>query len=383
VKKPVNSVNVMHLSAYLAIGGASRSLINLLKTFYYMDDVNSRLFVLSDDIAEPHRQTLEHQNIGFDYLNKQEMASKWLTLKKLLKTIKTHNIHIIHCDSLLPKKWSIILKTLMPGLKLVYTVRDTNIMNRSSAISKLAGNVFFNTHTAISQAVYDECVECKLKNVRKIYNGINIKDYLSEPRKTEDSSCLKIINVSRIDYPKKGQDVLIKALGECHKRGINFECLIVGSVGGDPTDKKENQYEKNRIKFEEYKQMIKELGIEDKVHFLGNRDDVPELLTQNDIFILSSRTEGFGLVIIEAMAAGLPVISSNIDGPGELITHNENGLLFENENHVDLADKIQYLNNNRQRMYEIAKTGNEFSKNFDIKVVCKNFLNLYREILNS
>lgn len=381
-KASAKTINIMHLSAYLAVGGVSKLLFDSLKTFSETKNINNFLFVLSDETAEPYKKIIVEQNINFHYLNKNESKSKRQTLKKLLETIKENNINIIHCDSLLPKKWAIILKLLMPELKLVYTVHDTNIMKNSGKLSKLAGNVFFDTHTAISQAVHDECKECGIKNVRKIYNGVNFENYFNAVKKTENLSRLKIINVSRIDYPKKGHDILIKALGECKKKDIDFECVIIGDVGGDPTDKKENQYEKNKAKFVEYKQMIRELNIDNQVKFLGSRNDIPELLAQNDLFVLSSRIEGFGLVLIEAMAAGLPVITSNIGGPKELIENNINGILFESENYVDLADKIEYLYKNRQKMFEIAKTGQKFAKNFDLKTMCNHYFDLYKEILN-
>lgn len=382
MKKDIkNKINVLHLSAYLSMGGSSKLLIDSLKTFGEIDNINNILFVLSDKIPEVHRETIKNLSINCICLGDKESRSRRLILNELLKTVKDNNINVIHCDSLLPKKWAIILKLLMPKLKLVYTVHGTNIMNNSSFLSKLAGNVFFSVHTAISQAVYDECKESGIKNVVKIYNGVNLADYLNEPKKTSENECLKIINVSRIDYPTKGQDILIKALGECKKRNLNFECIIAGGVSGDPTDKKENQYAKNLAKFEEYKNMVKEFRIEDSVKFLGSRDDIPELLAQSDLFVLTSRIEGFGLVLIEAMTAGLPVIASNILGPKELIADGTNGLLFESENYLELADKIEDLYHNRQKLFEVALAGQEYARNFDIKAMCNRYIDLYNNVL--
>jgi len=87
----------------------------------------------------------------------------------------------------------------------------------------------------------------------------------------------------------------------------------------------------------------RELGVTDRVHFLGWRDDTAELLAAADMFISSSRHEPLGNVVIEAWAAGVPVIATEADGPRELIRHNEDGFLVPVDNAEALADAMQHF----------------------------------------
>ncbi|MDQ3254932.1 MAG: glycosyltransferase, partial [Acidobacteriota bacterium] len=81
-----------------------------------------------------------------------------------------------------------------------------------------------------------------------------------------------------------------------------------------------------------------ELGIGDRVHFLGRRDDVPALLAALDIFVSASRSEAFGLAMVEAMVAGVPVIATATEGAREIITDNVTGRLVPVGNPEALAD---------------------------------------------
>jgi len=88
-----------------------------------------------------------------------------------------------------------------------------------------------------------------------------------------------------------------------------------------------------------------------------------------------------GLVVLEAMAAGVLVIASNIDGPAELINHENNGLLFESGNHLDLAEKIIELCKNREKMNQFAQNASEYVKSFDISVMCEKYCELYKSLV--
>lgn len=84
-------------------------------------------------------------------------------------------------------------------------------------------------------------------------------------------------------------------------------------------------------------------GVADRIRFVFGRTDVREPLGEADIFVLPSRFEGFGLVLLEAMAAGLPVIASDVDGPAELLVDGSNGIKFAVGSERDLARKIMAL----------------------------------------
>ena len=91
------------------------------------------------------------------------------------------------------------------------------------------------------------------------------------------------------------------------------------------------------------REKVSELGIEDKVTFLGERDELPELLAQACLFALSSTSESFGLSALEAMSCGTPVVATDVGGVGEVVTHGTTGLLSERDDMDAFAHHLATL----------------------------------------
>lgn len=122
----------------------------------------------------------------------------------------------------------------------------------------------------------------------------------------------------------------------------------------------------------------KELNLIDRVFFLGNRTDVPQLLKTADISILSTNGEGFSLVAIESMAAGIPFISSNVPG---MINVKNAGILFEKENAKELAFFIKKLIDEKDFYESIVDSGRRRAEQFDIGFMVDKHILLYKAIL--
>lgn len=127
--------------------------------------------------------------------------------------------------------------------------------------------------------------------------------------------------------PVKGWDIAIKVFVQVHQQFPKIRLLLVG-------DKTSSQF------YSQLAKLTKEYAIENNICFTGKRDDIPQILKASDIFILPSRSDGLCLALIEAMASGLPCIASDVGGVSEVITHGEDGLLFERENSKQLAQAI-------------------------------------------
>ncbi|SHL36147.1 glycosyltransferase [Flavobacterium saccharophilum] len=121
-----------------------------------------------------------------------------------------------------------------------------------------------------------------------------------------------------------------------------------------------------------------DLNLTDKVLFLGNRTDVPQLLKTADISILSTNGEGFSLVAIESMAAGIPFISSDVPG---MINVKDAGILFEKENAEELAFFIKKLIDERDFYESIVNSGKRRAEQFDIDFMVNKHILLYKTIL--
>lgn len=170
----------------------------------------------------------------------------------------------------------------------------------------------------------------------EVHYGIDTKKFKIYDLKFKNNSLKTILFVGGIDKAHyfKGIDILLKAVSKM--QFSNYKLLIVGD--GDLRQ----QYEKQ----------AKQLNINNKVFFLGKipNEKLPEIYQQADLFVLPSiKNESFGIVLLEAMACGVPVIASNLFGVRTVFQNNIQGLLVEPGNVNDLKNKIdQLLSNNKQ-----------------------------------
>lgn len=184
-----------------------------------------------------------------------------------------------------------------------------------------------------------------------IPNGVTIERFASPAKSREavrkeldiPEDAFLLVTASRLVH-KNGVDIVLEALTrlpESYRRRTHF--LIVG--GGELEGK--------------LKDLTKSLGLRGTVHFIGERgnDELPDLLAAADAFVRPSRSEGLGISFIEALAAGLPAIGSNVGGIPDVIKDGETGLLVQPENPDDLSEKIVWLQKNPGLAKAIAERG--------------------------
>lgn len=118
---------------------------------------------------------------------------------------------------------------------------------------------------------------------------------------------------------------------------------------------------------------VERLNISSKVFFLGFRKDVPQLLASADLFVLPSRSEGLPMVILEAMSIGIPVLSTNVGGIGEVIQDRINGRLVESESDSQLAQAVIEILENESERKKYISTGRELIKSkYTVDIMCDN-----------
>ena len=353
------NMNVLHLLSSLKIGGLEKLFVDFTKASGKCITV----VIMNDQIDKNLKEELIKTGHKVYFFNRKEGYKHPKYLFQLLKIIKENKINIVHSHNSGGMMWAILCKMLYPKLKLVHTIHNSVFARRWGMKILFFNRFFIDMNIAISEDILNNCVKNNLKAI-KIYNGIDTKKW---KQAQGGARLFSIINVGRITYQHKGQDILIKALKECKDKGMKFVCNFIGGV-----------YEYDTHSFEYLKKIIEDLKLSEEIKFLGNRNDIPELLSQSDLFILPSRYEGLPISLLEAMAAKLPVIASNVSGSTDLIEHKKNGLLFESENPLDLADKILYLYNNRGEMKLLAQNAYEYVQGFDISIMCEKYWELYK-----
>ncbi len=187
-----------------------------------------------------------------------------------------------------------------------------------------------------------------LKNTRVAAEKVQVLYYgVPEPKKSskviKDDLNLKIGLVARLDT-KKHQHVLLEALDLLNKKGLKASAYLIGRSTDDEYKQKLNE-------------MVSSLSLQDQVHFMGFVNNPIESMSNFDVILLTSSDETFGLVLVEAMRAGVAVVGANGGGVPEIIDHERTGLLFKPGDAKDLAKQLEKLMKDELWRSSLAKAG--------------------------
>jgi GalNAc-alpha-(1->4)-GalNAc-alpha-(1->3)-diNAcBac-PP-undecaprenol alpha-1,4-N-acetyl-D-galactosaminyltransferase len=164
-----------------------------------------------------------------------------------------------------------------------------------------------------------------------------------------------LISVGRLD-PRKGFDLLLRAFHQIHDRHPDWQLTILGE---------------GPIR-SELEELRSELQLEDCVHLPGAVKNVPDYLHQADLFVMSSRVEGFPMALCEAMACGLPTIATDcLSGPSDIIDCGVNGLLVPTEDVNALAAGLDALMSDPAKRQQFAQTAPQILDRFGLEQVMK------------
>ena len=229
-------------------------------------------------------------------------------------------------------------------------------------LEKLAG--FFSTQV-ITVSEYDR--QLALKNhilpenkISTVLNGM--PSIPSPPSREGRKGAVKILMVARVG-PQKDHESLLRALWGC--TDLNWKLDLVG--GGDDY---------------ELRQLAKHMKIDDRINFLGERLDVPQLMEKADIFALISNWEGLPLTIIEAMRSQLPVIASDV-GVSEVVAHRHTGILVPPKSDEFLLKELRKLIEDRQAQCQMGKNGRKrFEDFFTFSTMAQKTMAVYERVIS-
>ena len=162
----------------------------------------------------------------------------------------------------------------------------------------------------------------------------------------------------------KRQDTIVEAMSKLPSR---FHACF---VGGEPIDKQ----------LQQIKELAKKLHIDDRIHFLYLRSDVPQILKTSDIVIMSSEYEGLSLSSIEGMAAFKPFISTDVDGLREIT--KDIGEMFELGNSDQLAAIITRFASDEKYYSEVATRCYRHALEYDINTMTKQYMSIYQQLIS-
>ena len=171
-----------------------------------------------------------------------------------------------------------------------------------------------------------------------------------------------LINVASFS-PQKRQDLVLRIFGLICAQKPDTRLMLVG--------------EGDRLEF--YRNLTEDLGLMDRVEFLGLRDDIPELLNKADLFLSCSEAEGMPNVVLEAEASGIPVVASDIAPHREALCDTAHRFLFRHDNIQGAADNVVKVLNDQELYEELSRAGRQFVvERYDAKKNLKKLEEMYR-----
>jgi glycosyltransferase involved in cell wall biosynthesis len=312
-------------------------------------------------------------NVDFLNFNKRNLI---LVAIKLYKKLKRGQYDII---TIYGYKINILGRIIafFAGYKNIITAQRSIDANRKwyhSLIDKIT-SMFVKLYISNSEAARQVLIKREKINHKKIitiHNGIDVSEFEQKYDKHSilkeyqlDSNKKVISVVANLREPK-GHVYLIEAVKLLRDQGIkNFIVLFIGDGV-------------LRSKLEE---MVKKKNLQDYIIFLGSRNDIPQLLSITNIFVLPSIWEGLPGSIIEAMACKLPVIATDVGGVSELVVNNKTGFVVEPRNPQALANKIVKLLEDEHLTIEMGLNGYERVKNFfTLKMMVSKYEEVYMKV---
>jgi glycosyltransferase involved in cell wall biosynthesis len=246
------------------------------------------------------------------------------------RLLKRENIRIVQTFFESSDIWAGFVTKTVANTKLVWSRRDLGILRTSKhhVAYRLMSNVP-DAVFAVSEQVRKHCIEVDRVNparVQTIYNGLDLSDWNATLKPVKTSGELHITTVGNIRRVK-GHDIFIQAAASIVSRFPKVSFSIAGDV-------LEPGY------FAELQALIRDLNLSDHFHFAGGVTDLHRHLSAADIFVLPSRSEGFSNAIVEAMAASLPVIATEVGGNAEAVKDGVSGFLVPPEDPAALSAAI-------------------------------------------
>ncbi|MFY7810392.1 MAG: glycosyltransferase [Flavobacterium sp.] len=361
-------MKVLQIINNLATGGAEKLILETVPLIN-AKGVNCDVLVLNG-IEYPFLKELKKMDIANVYSLTNGSIYNPFIIFKLIKYLKKYEIVHVH---LFPALYYVAIAKMISfsSCKLIFTEHSTSNKRIRSKIFKFFDKIFYMPYSKI--ITISEKVDLTIKNHLKynhqkfqlIKNGINlqkIKDaiYYDKFDFLKNRENFKIVlQVSSFQYPKD-QKTVIKSL----KFLPDYVILFLVGVG--------------ELK-NECEEFVKNEKLSNRVFFLGQRMDVPNLLKSVDIIVLSSHYEGLSLSSVEGLASGKPFIATNVQGLKEVVEGA--GLLFKKNDDQELATIINKLINDENYYNEIKNNCIKRALDFDISATVKNIINLYHTIL--
>ena len=356
-------MRILYVITGLQVGGAERITVDLAERMRQRGNTVALIFLSGEqqvhvaDEIPVYNLEMKKTPLGFFH-----------ALLKARGIVHSFSPDVVHGNMFHANFFCRILRLLCSVPRLVCTEHTKNIQGRGRMFLVRLTDCLCDVTTNVSQETVDYFVEKKAFRKEKslaVYNGIDLnKFYKSRNNKIREEFGIPetdfvFINVSRI-MPAKDHKNLLEAFKLVHEANAGTKLICVGT--GELLD--------------ETIAYAMDLQIAGSVIFAGLRSDIPDFYNASDCFVLSSAWEGFGIVLAEAMACELPVISTDCGGTREVVQNDR--WLVPPKDFKALADKmLSVLDMPDVERAEIGKQNRQLVQKFSLEKITQRWLSIY------
>ncbi len=358
----MKKIRLAIVSQSMNIGGGE-TMAARLASYIDTERFEIKFFVLGQEKENQILDFLKQSGLNYECLSipTSFTVKGYLKLSRKLKEFKPDLVHE-HLDYTYSFLWSLLnrcpLVATIHGDPFRMKNKKAEIMVRLKSRQKNLRMIGCSAMTASQTkqrfSLPDSQVGC-------VYNPIEMKNYsLSKPPK-KDATFI-FLHVGRFN-PVKNHALLLRAFAKVHEQIPTARLRLAGDG--------------NLIC--EMKDLVKTLGLADVVEFLGNVEDIPGLLKQGNALVLSSHSEACPMVILEAMATGLPVAATAVGGVPELVT--DNGILVQSGDANALADAMIQFATDADLWEKLSSAASHYVQNFDSNKIAREYENEYLKMV--
>ncbi len=351
---------MLHVITSMVTAGAEHLLVDLLPAL--RDQGNEVELAVFDGTDFPFLREIKERGITVHSFGLNHNVYSPKNIIKLVPFMKRYDI--VHTHNTAPQLFAAIAKTVsLSGAKLVSTEHSTNNRRRGKWYFKPVDRWMYGRYAGII-CISDQAASNLVAHIGKgfnvctIFNGVDTSRFVAPVREIGPSRGIVVTMVARF-VEAKDQDTLVRAIAELP---ATYRLQLVGD--GERRS--------------EVEALVQTLGIGDRVNFMGIRSDIPDILRDSDIVVMSSHWEGLSLSNIEGMASGRPFVASDVDGLREVT--DGYGLLFPHGDANALADVLRSLAEDKDLYRKTAERCQERALQFDISVMAAKYNELYKRV---
>lgn len=364
--KELKDIKMMVLLQGLEMGGLEKMAIDLVNNMPANYKIciccYDKLGSLAKCISSSVEVILLKRRKGFDFSY----------IIKLTNMLRRKKIDIVHSHNRTAFFYGTIAARIAGIRNIVYTEHGrTEKLSVKTRVAHRLMNRALKKTVVVTRYLKEMLINEEGFNPNKIQiipNGIDGNRFLIKEStlKYENGLFLEkedkiIVIVARLD-PIKNHTLLFKAMELIDKEEHKIKLLVVG----------DGPLKSTLI------QEVRKKNLHDRIFFLGERDDIPNILAGIDLFVLSSLSEGMSITLVEAMAAGLPIIATEVGGNPDLINHEQNGLLVPTGDEKAMADAILKVLKDTKLARSLGEAARQkFESEYTLEKMVKRYIDVF------